>query len=283
MVITKLLFGIALSMSSFLAFACIGDQAALATPRSVYVVPQLPASQIYVRWTPVLEAVGRQTGLCFDLHVAPTIPDFESSFLKGLPDFAFMNPYHQVMAHDAQGYIPLVADGKSKLEGIILVKADSPLVSIKQLEGKKMAFPAPNAFAASLLIRSLLARDGIDIDPVYVKSHNNVYRSIIVGDVVAGGGVNNTLEREPQEVREEVKILYRTPVFMPHPFSANPRVSPELRTKVAQAFIELAKTQSGRSMLDGIQIPEPVPVNYQNDYLPLEKLGVKKFVVNGTN
>ena len=283
MVIKKLLFGVALSMSSFLTFACIGDQASLATARSVYVVPQLPASQTYVRWTPVLEAIGHQTGLCFELHVSPTIPDFESSFLKGLPDFAFMNPYHQVMAHDAQGYIPLVADGKSKLEGIILVKADSPLVSIKQLEGKKMAFPAPNAFAASLLIRSLLARDGIDIDPVYVKSHNNVYRSIIVGDVVAGGGVNNTLEREPQEVREEVKILYRTPVFMPHPFSANPRVSPELRTKVAQAFIELAKTQSGRSMLDGIQIPEPVPVNYQNDYLPLEKLGVKKFVINGTN
>lgn len=283
MVIKKLLIGITLTMSSLVAFACIGDQAASATARSVYVVPQLAASQIYVRWTPVLEAVGHQTGLCFDLHVSPTIPDFESRFLKGLPDFAFMNPYHQVMAYDEQGYIPLVADGKSKLEGIILVKTDSPLVSIQQLEGKKMAFPAPNAFAASLLIRSLLARDGIDIDPVYVKSHNNVYRSIIVGDVVAGGGVNNTLDREPQEVRDQVKILYRTPEFMPHPFSANPRISPDVRMKVAQAFIDLTKTESGRTMLDGIQIPEPVLVDYKRDYLPLEKLSVKKFVVNGTN
>ncbi|HBI82683.1 phosphate/phosphite/phosphonate ABC transporter substrate-binding protein [Orrella sp. NBD-18] len=283
MVIKKILFVTLASISLSVAQACNKDQVKVENTYTVYVVPQLPAAQMYTKWAPVLQQIGKMTGLCFDLFVPATIPEFESEFIKGTPDFAFMNPYHQVMAYKSQGYIPLIADSKIKLEGIVLVKADSTLTKLSQLKGEKVAFPSPNAFAASLLVRSILAKEGIEIEPIYVKSHNNVYRSIIIGDVVAGGGVNNTYNREPVEIKNEVKILYRTPVFMPHPFSANPRISQRLRDQVIQAFLDLAQTDAGRKMLDEIQIPEPVKVNYKDDYLPLEKIGVEKFVVNGTN
>lgn len=282
MIIKKILIAIVM-MTTASAYACIGDRTSTRGAYSVYVVPQLPAAKMYTNWAPVLEQIGKIAGICFDLFVPSTIPEFESKFLKGIPDFAFMNPYHQVMAHEAQGYVPLIADAKSKLEGIVLVKANSNLTELKQLNGSKMAFPSPNAFAASLLVRSLLAKDGIEVEPVYVRSHNNVYRSIIIGDVVAGGGVNNTYNREPSEIKDEMKILYRTPVVMPHPLSANPRVPDAIRQKIIQAFMSLAQTDAGKKMLDEVQIPEPVRVNYETDYFPLEKLGVKKFVVNGTN
>ena len=283
MMIEKMLIGIVALMMAFNAHACIGDRASSDPVYSVYVVPQLPATQSFTHWARVLEQIGKIAGLCFDLYVPPTIPAFESKFLDGVPDFAFMNPYHAVMAHEAQGYIPLIADSKIKLEGIVLIKADSTLTDLKQLNGSKLAFPSPNAFAATLLIRSLLAKDGIEIEPIYVRSHNNVYRSVIIGDVLAGGGVNNTFTREPPEIKNGLKILYRTPKFMPHPLSANPKVPEVIREKVIKAFLFLAETDAGKKMLDEIQIPVPVRVNYQADYLPLEKLGVKKFVVHGSN
>jgi phosphonate transport system substrate-binding protein len=262
---------------------CVGDLSARSKPSTVYIVPQLPASQLYVRWTPVLESVGKSAGLCFDLRIAQTIPDFESDLLSGKPDFAFMNPYHEVMAYRAKGYIPLLADGKEKLEGVIVVKSKSPIASIQDLQGAKLAFPAPNAFAASLLVRATLAKQGIHIDPVYVKSHNNIYRSVITGDVMAGGAVNNTLLREPAEVREQLRILYHTSGYMPHPFSANPRVSEKQREAVIQGFMDLGKTEAGRRLLDGVQMPEPIRVNYVQDYQPLERLGLDKFVVKNAN
>ena len=282
-IIKLIIFSFAILLPAIGLGKCIGDQSSPYPVRSVYVVPQMAASQLYVRWTPVLERVGLSAGICFDLIIAQTIPDFERELLSGKPNFAFMNPYHEVMAYCAKGYLPLLADGKNKLDGIIVVKNKSNIESIESLRGAKLAFPAPNAFAASLLVRAALAKQGIDIEPIYVKSHNNVYRSVIAGDVSAGGAVNNTLQREPPEVQEQIRVLFKTSSYMPHPFSVNPKISLKERDLVTQGFLELAKTEDGRRLLDGIQMPEPIPVNYARDYQPLERLGLEKFVVKSAN
>lgn len=281
---SKLSFFIAGALCSTLLWGkCIGDQNPSAPVRSVYVVPQLPASQTYVRWAPVLERVGQSAGLCFDLKISQSIPDFEGDLLGGKPDFAFMNPYHEVMAYQAKGYLPLLADGRNKLDGIIVVKNKSRISSIEDLRGTKMAFPAPNAFAASLLVRATLAKQGIEIEPIYVKSHNNVFRSVIAGDVSAGGAVNNTFQREPSEIQGQIRTLYVTRSYMPHPFSVNPRIPAKDREKVIQGFLNLTKSQEGLALLDGIQMPEPILVNYAHDYQPLERLGLEKFVVKSAH
>ena len=172
--------------------ACLGDPNAVVV-RSVYVVPQFSPTHLYAAWAPVLEKVGMYAKSCFELHIPATIPAFEKDILAGKADFAFMNPYHLVMSRRAQGYEPLLADGTLLLDGIIVVKSDSPITSITELKSKKIAFPSPNAFGASLLMRSLFSKAHIPINPVYVRTHGNVYRAVIVGDVDAGGGINALL------------------------------------------------------------------------------------------
>lgn len=257
--------------------ACLGDPRA-ATVHEVHVVPQLPPSVTMAKWAPLLEQLGRLAHLCFELHIEPTIPDFENSLLAGQPDFAFVNPYHEVMAKRAQGYLPLVVDGKEKLSGIVVVRKDSPLKDINELDGQDIAFPAPNAFAATLLIRSRLLRQGIRIQPHYVKTHANVYRAVILGDAVAGGGVNNTLERESPNVREQLRVLHETPGYAPHPFVAHPRVSPQTREAVIQAFLKLGQNEQGMQLLNAIQIPDPIRASYARDFAPLESLQLDRFV-----
>jgi hypothetical protein len=68
------------------------------------------------------------------------------------------------------------------------VAADSPIQTVAALNGKTVVFPAPNAFAASLLIRAHLAGQGIRIEPKYVQTHGSVYRAVALGDASAGGG-----------------------------------------------------------------------------------------------
>lgn len=129
-----------------------------------------------------------------------------------------MNPYHQVMVR--QRYQPLVGDGATLLRGILAVRRDSPITSLQQLNGAMIAFPSPNAFAASLLIRAHLRQQGVAFTPVYLKTHSNVYRAVAIDQVGAGGGVNNTLQREPVELRERLRVLFTTPGYPAHPFSA---------------------------------------------------------------
>ena len=272
---------IALLFSSF-AFnaygSCIGTQNTKASPYSFYVVPQLAVSETYIAWTPVLDQIGKKLSICFDLKVLPGIQLFERELLAGKPDFAFMNPYHLLPAKTDQGYIPIIADGKNKLSGIIVVRKDSGISSLKDLNGKKLAFPAPNSMAASLLIRITLDQNNIQITPEYVKTHGNVYRSVALGDYIAGGGVNNTFKRESPVLQNELRVLFETPKIMPHPVAVHPRVPVQIRQAVARTFVELGKDSNMVKKLDQIQIPKPIEVSYERDYQNLEKLGLEKFL-----
>ena len=260
------------------AQGCLGDRSSKAPRFSVAVVPQLPAADLHRAWAPVLDRVGRQVGHCYDLLLTKSIPDFESLFLRGTPDFVFLNPYHQVMAHARQGYKPLVAD-TTMLTGILVVRQDSKIKSVKDLHGQAVAFPAPNAFAASLLMRALLAKEGVSIQADYVKTHNNVYRSVVQGGHASGGGVNNTLEREPEALKQQLRVLYESPGFSPHPLSVHPRVDSGAANSVQSAFLSLKGSEEGSALLNAIQIPRPRVVSQQADYQPLSDLKLETFVV----
>ena len=261
------------------AAACLGK--AGGRQWRVGVVPQVPPREIVASWTPLLREVGKRSGQCFLLVVAPTIPAFEQQLRSGSLDFAFLNPYHQVMAHRWQGFIPLVRDGQSPLQGMLVVRRGSPIRRLADLDGATIAFPAPNAFAASLLPRALLARGGIRITPRYVRTHSNVYRSVALGTSQAGGGVNNTLERERPEVRQQLRVLWRTPAFPSHPFSAAGRVPAAIRQKVQTGLLQLGNTPQGRQLLAAVQLPKVVRADHGRDYAPLVRLGLDRFVVEG--
>ncbi|MEJ2454944.1 MAG: phosphate/phosphite/phosphonate ABC transporter substrate-binding protein [Candidatus Thiodiazotropha sp.] len=256
---------------------CVGDT--LTGHRySVNLVPRQPATELYRTWAPLLERIGKQAGLCFDITIPDGFPAFEHAMQAGKSDFIFLNPYHQLMAHDTPGYLPLIRDGHSRLAGILVVHNDSPIHSIRQLEGKTVAFPAPNAYVASLLLRAQLAKEGIDIRPEYVASHSNVMRAVALGAVEAGGVANTTLEHQPASLKSHLRILYQSPFYMPHPFSVHPRVVETDRKKVIEGFISLTSDPVGRKMLADVQMTDPIKADYEDDYKILESLGLERFI-----
>jgi phosphonate transport system substrate-binding protein len=258
--------------------ACLGEQNTTKTFK-FDVVPQLTAAKIYTTWSPLLQRVGQDAGLCFELRVSATIPEFEQKLLKGEPEFVFLNPYHAVLANQKKKYQPLLADSQDLLTGILVVRADSPIKSLDELKGQNITFPAPNAFAASLLIRAELAKKKIDINPVFVKTHSNVYRSVIGKDAIAGGGVNNTLDNEAPEVRQQLRVLYETPAYTPHPIATHPSVPAAVRERFLKAMLKLTQDDEGRKLLDGINLSKPQAVTYAKHYKPLESLQLEKFLV----
>jgi phosphonate transport system substrate-binding protein len=268
----------ALLFSSTTQAACLGEQ----NTTKVYsfeVVPQFTAAKTYTTWSPLLQRVGQDAGLCFDLRVSATIPEFEHKLLKGEPEFVFLNPYHAVLAYQKKKYQPLLADSEDLLTGILVVRADSPIKTLDELKGKNLTFPAPNSFAASLLIRAELAKKKIDITPVFVKTHSNVYRSVIGKDAIAGGGVNNTLDNEAPEVRQQLRVLYETAAYTPHPVATHPSVSTAVRERFLKAMLKLTQDEEGRKLLDGINLSKPQAVTYAKHYKPLESLQLEKFLV----
>ncbi len=242
------------------------------------VVPQFPIAEIQRTWSPLLETLSTQLGMQLRLRFYETIPSFEDDFESGKIDFAYLNPYHAVMARRTQGYVPLVRSEKS-LTGILAVNKDAPIREIAELDQQRIAFPAPNAFGASLYMRALLTqRFKIRFDAQFVKTHSNAYRAVLTGQAAAAGGIRSTLDRENPEVKNSLRVLYETPPSAPHPVVAHPRIPTAVRDAMRKALLSW-NNDSQKSLLSAVQLDSLISADYTRDYAPLEQLGIEKFVI----
>lgn len=246
----------------------------------VGVVPQFEARRLHQIWRPILDELQRHTGYRFELVGSPTIPAFENEFMAGAFDFAYMNPYHLMLAHDTEGYLPLVRDRGRTLYGILAVRKDSnvkDIKDIKELQGKVVAFPAPNALGASLQIRQEL-KDyfGVQVKPRYVKTHDSVYLNVVLRQAAAGGGVQKTLARQRPEVRNALRVIHKTTPVPPHPLAAHPRVPAIVRERVRNAMLKIGVDEEGRKLLLRVPIKQ-LGLTSIDDYLPLRDLGLQRF------
>ena len=108
-------------------------------PYLLAVVPSAPPVAIHATWVPFVDALSRATGLTFKLKVYEKMSDFETEIEEGVPDIIFASPTQTVLARKTQGYIPLVKSSK-QLAGVLFVRKDSPYRSVRDLEGKEIAF-----------------------------------------------------------------------------------------------------------------------------------------------
>ncbi len=135
------------------------------------------------------------------------------------------------------------------LEGILVVRRDSPYRHLAQLRGAVIAFPAPAAFAASVLTQSHLRRLRIPYTAKYVLSHDSVYLAVAQGLYPAGGGIPRTFENMPADVRESLRILWRTPAYTPHAIAVPPRVPQGVVRVLRRAMIDMDRDPGGQVLL----------------------------------
>lgn len=262
-----------------LAVNAASETASSGAPKvfTVGVVPQFDLNRIHAIWRPILDEMEKRTGYKFILSGAATIPAFERDLAQGEYDLAYINPYQVVKVRERQGYQPLVRDVGRDLYGIVVVPRNSPIQTIKKLRGRELVFPAPNALAATLLVRAELSdRYGIEVVPNYVLSHSSVYLNVALEEAVAGGGVQKTLSQQSDELQDRLKVLYKTAAVPSHPIVAHRRVPEAVRQQLQDVMLMLAHDAAGRELLSKVPITD-IGVADIKDYLSLTEMGLERF------
>ena len=243
------------------------------------VVPQFEARKLASIWTPILQELSKRLGYQFKMEGAARIPDFENAFIRGDFDFAYMNPYHGLIATEEQKYFPILRDGSRKLYGILVVTKDSTIKDVKDLDKKRIAFPAPNALGASLLMRSILKNEyKIDFTPVYSQTHTSSYLNVILGEADAAGGVYATLQEQKDSIKNGVRILLETPKLTPHPIMAHPSVDRKIVKLFKDEFIKMSQEEKFKKFFAQIPMEKPESAR-SDDYQELKKYDLKRFYV----
>lgn len=216
------------------------------------IVPQQSAKKLAQLWTPVLQHLSEISGMEVKFATAKDIPTFEKRLAAGEYDFAYMNPYHFTVFNEQPGYVAMAHQSEKRIKGIVIVRKDSKAQDLTALDGQRIAFPSPAAFAATILPQANIAKMGVNIDAKYVSSHDSVYMAVSRGLLPAGGGIVRTFNKTDPAVRDTLRILWTSTGYTPHAFAAHPAVSSADRDAFASALVSIAETEQGRELLSAL-------------------------------
>ena len=237
--------------------------------RTVGIVPQQSPSALAERWQPVLTLLGSVLDRHFHFATAPTVTDFEERCIEGKYDYAFMNPLLFLQARRTQGYQPMVRLAHP-LTGV-LVAPRGASDKLEALSGQVLAFPAPRAFGATLLVRSVLDQQQLQYSVAYYGTHESGYRAVAKNRVAAAGGVLRTFQLLPADVRDQLKIIARSKPVIPHLLAVHPRVPKSEAARVQNFLLGLHRSETGQQALDSLRI-ERFRQAHLNEYRSLEPL-----------
>ncbi|MCK6264950.1 phosphate/phosphite/phosphonate ABC transporter substrate-binding protein [Vibrio sp. ZSDE26] len=246
-----------------------------ADPITFAIVPQQSASRLAAQWSPIIQYLSQETGRDFIFSTAKDIPMFEQRLSNGEYDFAYMNPYHYVTFSHSPGYRSISKAKDKKIKGIIVARKDSNITDLMELDGSTLAFPAPAAFAASVLTRSVLKQKGVSFEPDYVSSHDSVYLSVAKGFYPAGGGIIRTFNSIDPELREQLVPIYTTKGYTPHAIAHHPRVDAKLAAQVQELLAALHTSEQGRALLKPLNIKSFVD-GANSDWDDVRALNIKE-------
>jgi phosphonate transport system substrate-binding protein len=218
----------------------------IATELTLGIVPQQSPLKLSKKWSKVTEYLYKQTGIKVHFKTKSSIPKFEKELYAGKYDIAYMNPYHFILANEKQNFQAFIR-AKKNIVGIMLSKEKNIDFTKDNLKNQTFLFPAPNAFAATLLTKfEFKEKFNFDIDKegkvLYVNSHDSVYKGIARDIGYLGGGIIRTYNNfVAKNDKESIHIVYKTNAYPSHPIAAHPRVSKELIVKLQTAFLKMPK------------------------------------------
>jgi phosphonate transport system substrate-binding protein len=140
--------------------------------------------------------------LRFDVRVFPTYTEGIDSIANDVVDIARLGVASYVMASDRQpGLTILVQEdsGPARVEGVFVVRKDSPVTTLQGLRGRTLAFANKHSTAGRYLSQAILVREGITGSTLrgfsYLGRHDKVAFAVAAGNYDAGVLRSTVFER----------------------------------------------------------------------------------------
>lgn len=235
------------------------------------VVPQQSAVKLARQWGPLLKAWSDVTGIDMRFATARDIPTFEERLAAGEYDIAYMNPYHFTLVNQTPGFTALARAKDKRITGIMVAKKGWQ-GDVEDLNNASLAFPAPRAFAASILTQSELRQKGLSITPNYVGAHDSVYMAVAKGIYPAGGGVMRTFNSLDESIKKQLTIIYRTNSYTPHAIAFSDNLDEVTALKLKQSLKPLNQNAEAQAMFEQLSIKglEPAKDSDWDDVVALD-------------
>lgn len=194
-------------------------------------------------------------GAQFRIEASRNYEEFEKKLFGGYFDFAMPNPYQTVRSLN-HGYRVFGKMGDdADFRGIILVRKDSGIHTLIDLKGKKVAYPAATALAATMMPQYYLHTHGIDvnrdIENLYVGSQESSIMNVLRGHVAAAATWPipwKAFASENPELAAQLEVKWQTGTLPNNGWVVRKDIPEALSTQFAAQLFNLDKNAQGREM-----------------------------------
>lgn len=201
-------------------------------------------------YRPIFDAVARSTGMRFDLKVAQSYGGVVEAMCNNAADIAFVGSVTYLQAQKrgcAELLAVAVKSGRSVYYSGLFVRADSPVRSIADLRGQRVAFGDVNSTSAFIFPVAMLLDAGID--PVrdlsavrMTGTHANSLAALINGEVDAAALSFDSYDKAVRANvpgARDLRVIARSEPIPYPPLIANTRLKPAVRGRLRTAFEEV--------------------------------------------
>jgi phosphonate transport system substrate-binding protein len=244
-----------------------------AGPLVIGAISAKPTEEV-AKFHPLAEHLARRSGE-FGIDrgkvvVVRSMPELAELMKRGGADLMFDSPYPTLAVGQLSGSKVLLRSwkgGKASYRSLVLVRAESPVASAKDLRGKVIAFEDSYSTSGYFLPAAALQRYGLTLrelpDPrarvgadevgyVFSDSYANSLAWLLHGRTDAAGVGEHDYERFLKRETAQMRIVLETPNVPRNLVSVRGDLAPALVARLRQLLVELERTPEGKALLESV-------------------------------
>ena len=202
------------------------------------VAEDIPAV-MHQRLTPLIDYLEKAIGRDVVLVLSPNMPMAIDKLSNGNVELAYLTPVAYIRAHE-KGGATLIAKVVSNKQAFfhlqIVVRADSPIRTVKDLAGKRFAFGDP----AALLQQAVVVNSGMPLEKLgkvsYLGHYDNIVRGVLNRDFDAGILTDNKARMWD---KKGIRVIYSSPELPPYNIAATRKIDHAMFLKLQKALLNL--------------------------------------------
>lgn len=288
----RLLKSILLLLMLIGTIACTKKRAEVGTaenPVKLFFVPSVDIKLLEDSSKKIKSYLETETGYKFEISIPQSYIAVTEAFGTDRADVAALNSYGYYQAHTkykAEARLMVLRHGSHTYQSQFIVKSDSPIKTLKDINGKKIAFVDPSSASGYLLPLKMLRDQGIQPgETVFAMKHDNVVSMVYNGQVDVGAtfhtpafdgrieDARRLVKTQYPDVVEKIRIIKLSDPIPNDPIVFRANLPEAMKVKIASAFLRYVKTEDGKKAFQAIYGVDDFKPATDADYTAVLELG----------
>ena len=235
----------------------------------MYFVPSMEAGKILNDAEKIAEMLNEETGYFFDVAVPISYAAVIEAMGTDEADIAWLPTFAYLLANKKYGAevgLTTIRNGLKKYRGQFVTKANSGIDSLKDIEGKIVAYTDAASTSGHIFPSATLAKKGIKPSKFFFAGgHPQAIISVYEGNADVGctfwspskedGRIQDaryTVEDTYPDVRKKIKIVGYTDWIPNDTVTFRKNFPQEMQDEIVNALIKLSKTERGQKTFQDI-------------------------------